>query len=116
MYMMKGAMVTSRLSVNSAVIKVFSKKLLEKLVTCLLTPQLLFTGKCNSSSAAGETSPPAGFVYNAPADKYYSWIYQTLSWYDAQVQCSAQEATLIEGTTADEHEVMNIMRSKIVAT
>ena len=85
----------------------------ENLVTCLLTPYLLFTGKCNSSSAAGETSPPAGFAYNAPADKYYSWHYDKKSWYDAQVQCSAQEATLIEGKTAEEHNVFPIMKGKI---
>ena len=74
-----------------------------------------FIGKCSSSSAAGETSPPAGFVYNEPADKYYAWLYDYKSWYNAQVQCSAQEATLIEAKTAEEHEVFPVMRSKICA-
>ena len=74
-----------------------------------------FTGKCPSSSAAGETTPPAGFVYNKPADKYYSWSSDLVArtWYAAQVQCSAREATLIEGTTAEEHDVFPVMRSTI---
>ena len=70
------------------------------------------TGKCPSTSAAGETSLPVGSVYSGSTDKYYSWSDTKMTWHDAQVQCSARGATLIESRTVEEHEVFTVMQSK----
>ena len=89
-------------------------KLWPPIPSTIFDSTLSITGKCPSSSAAGETSPPVGSVYVASTDKYYSWEYSKWQWDKAQVECSAKGATLIEANTLKEHnKVLNkIMTSK----
>ena len=87
-------------------------KLWPPIPSTIFDSTLSITGKCPSSSAAGETSPPVGSVYSGSTDKHYSWDYARKTWHDAQVQCSARGATLIESRTVEEHEVFLVMASK----
>ena len=78
---------------------------------CQIDPCKSTRHKCPSNSA--HSKPPDGYVYISQAGKYYRPYRDTKSWYDAQVQCSAREATLVEGKTAEEHDVFPIMKGKI---
>ena len=76
---------------------------------------LSYAGKCPSSSAAQETSPPAGAFYKLSTDKYYKYYSKEAdkkNWHAAQVECSSLGATLVEGGTPGEHEVFLVLASK----